>query len=161
MWTLFDFTKHGKLLGTLKTFDTEFQKPIVRVSILGTLNGWKIVLYVFVVFIYFSDYFYIILWHCNLPKFQAREKDATEYQQQVGNKIAECLRDLIAPFFLRRTKAEVFKTKSEADVEETRYKYVPSQQIFYWFRVIFTLVVIKLHPISGDVFDDFCRLSIE
>lgn len=45
---------------------------------------------------------------------QAREKDATEYQQQVGNKIAETLRKLIAPYFLRRTKAEVFNTDKKS-----------------------------------------------
>ncbi|XP_057312734.1 DNA excision repair protein ERCC-6-like [Hydractinia symbiolongicarpus] len=68
LWSLFDFTQQGRLLGTKKTFDTEFQRPIVR----------------------------------------AREKDATGYEQEVGNKIAESLRLLIQPYFLRRTKAEVF-----------------------------------------------------
>ncbi|XP_066919121.1 DNA excision repair protein ERCC-6-like [Clytia hemisphaerica] len=79
MWSLFDFTQQGQLLGTRKTFDTEFQKPIVR----------------------------------------AREKDANEYQQQVGNKIAETLRKLIAPYFLRRTKAEVFNLNKLDDEPST------------------------------------------
>ena len=46
---------------------------------------------------------------------KAREKDATEYQQQVGNKIAATLRKLIAPYFLRRTKAEVFNTDKKSN----------------------------------------------
>lgn len=79
LWSLFDFTQQGRLLGTKKTFDTEFQRPIVR----------------------------------------AREKDATGYEQEVGNKIAESLRLLIHPYFLRRTKAEVFSnTKNENSNKE-------------------------------------------
>lgn len=50
---------------------------------------------------------------------QAREKDATGYEQEVGNKIAESLRLLIHPYFLRRTKAEVFSnTKNENSNKE-------------------------------------------
>ena len=33
LWSLVDFVTEGKLLGTLKTFKTEFENPIVRVSV--------------------------------------------------------------------------------------------------------------------------------
>ena len=33
LWSLVDFVTEGKLLGTLKTFKTEFEIPIVRVSV--------------------------------------------------------------------------------------------------------------------------------
>ena len=68
MWSLFDFTHQGDLLGTRKTFETEFAKPITR----------------------------------------AREKDANAYSQQVGNQMSEQLREIIRPYFLRRTKADIF-----------------------------------------------------
>ena len=69
------------------------------------LNPENICLYFAIKFEHFNSVFYD----------QAREKDATEYQQQVGNKIAETLRKLIAPYFLRRTKAEVFNLNKPDD----------------------------------------------
>ena len=30
MWALFDWTHHGMLLGTARTFQTEYNKPITR-----------------------------------------------------------------------------------------------------------------------------------
>uniref|UniRef100_A0AAY4AI84 DNA excision repair protein ERCC-6-like n=1 Tax=Denticeps clupeoides TaxID=299321 RepID=A0AAY4AI84_9TELE len=67
MWALFDFACQGSLLGTSKTFKTEYENPITR----------------------------------------AREKDATAGEKALGLKISENLMNLINPYFLRRTKAEV------------------------------------------------------
>ena len=64
--------------------------------------------------------FILFLRKANVVIFcQAREKDASEYQQQVGNKIAETLRKLIAPYFLRRTKAEVFNVNKKQILNDT------------------------------------------
>ena len=38
---------------------------------------------------------------------QAREKDATVGEKRLGMEMAESLKRIIAPYFLRRTKAEV------------------------------------------------------
>ena len=38
---------------------------------------------------------------------QARQKDATANEQRLGHEIALNLQEIIAPFFLRRTKDEV------------------------------------------------------
>jgi len=42
------------------------------------------------------------MWRC-----QAREKDATVGEKKLGLEMAETLKEMITPFFLRRTKAEV------------------------------------------------------
>jgi SNF2 family DNA or RNA helicase len=99
MWALFDWTHQGKiwfafflaflffvlccagsLLGTRKTFNMEYENPIVR----------------------------------------AREKDATAGQQKLGQHIAQSLQKIIAPYFLRRTKADV--KKNEAVKKEEKMK---------------------------------------
>ncbi|XP_072532741.1 DNA excision repair protein ERCC-6-like [Salminus brasiliensis] len=74
MWALFDFACQGALLGTAKTFKTEYENPITR----------------------------------------AREKDATPGEKALGLKISQNLMDLIRPYFLRRTKAEVQNRKQNA-----------------------------------------------
>ncbi|XP_022522862.2 DNA excision repair protein ERCC-6-like isoform X2 [Astyanax mexicanus] len=74
MWALFDFACQGALLGTAKTFKTEYENPITR----------------------------------------AREKDATPGEKTLGLKISQNLMDLIRPYFLRRTKAEVQQKKQNA-----------------------------------------------
>ena len=50
--------------------------------------------------------------------FQAREKDATQYEQEVGNKMAATLRILLQPYFLRRTKDSILKTNKENEHKE-------------------------------------------
>ncbi|XP_033628161.1 DNA excision repair protein ERCC-6-like isoform X1 [Asterias rubens] len=45
------------------------------------------------------------------PITRAREKDATAGERCLGNQMAESLRELIAPYFLRRTKADVIKRR--------------------------------------------------
>ncbi|XP_044053386.1 DNA excision repair protein ERCC-6-like isoform X2 [Siniperca chuatsi] len=71
MWALFDFACHGTLLGTSKTFKTEYENPITR----------------------------------------AREKDATPGEKVLGSRMSENLMTIIKPYFLRRTKSEVQKSK--------------------------------------------------
>ena len=44
---------------------------------------------------------------------QARQKDATAGEQRYGNVIATSLREMMAPYFLRRTKGEVSAKKRE------------------------------------------------
>ncbi|TRY81563.1 hypothetical protein DNTS_012083 [Danionella cerebrum] len=71
MWALFDFACQGSLLGTSKTFKTEYENPITR----------------------------------------AREKDATPGEKALGLRISQNLMDIIKPYFLRRTKADVQQQK--------------------------------------------------
>ncbi|XP_043094080.1 DNA excision repair protein ERCC-6-like [Puntigrus tetrazona] len=73
MWALFDFACQGSLLGTSKTFKTEYENPITR----------------------------------------AREKDATPGEKALGLKISQNLMDIIQPYFLRRTKADVQHKKQK------------------------------------------------
>lgn len=72
MWSLFDFACQGTLLGTAKTFKTEYENPITR----------------------------------------AREKDATPGEKALGSRMSENLMAIIKPYFLRRTKSEVQKNKT-------------------------------------------------
>lgn len=72
MWALFDFACQGTLLGTAKTFKTEYENPITR----------------------------------------AREKDATPGEKVLGSRMSETLMAIIKPYFLRRTKSEVQKNKT-------------------------------------------------
>uniref|UniRef100_A0A8C2IB17 DNA excision repair protein ERCC-6-like n=1 Tax=Cyprinus carpio TaxID=7962 RepID=A0A8C2IB17_CYPCA len=75
MWALFDFACHGSLLGTSKTFKTEYENPITR----------------------------------------AREKDATPGEKALGLRISQNLMDIITPYFLRRTKADVQQKKQKRE----------------------------------------------
>ena len=45
---------------------------------------------------------------------QAREKDATVGEKKLGLEMAQTLKGMIAPYFLRRTKAEVKQREKEA-----------------------------------------------
>ncbi|XP_059404484.1 DNA excision repair protein ERCC-6-like [Carassius carassius] len=75
MWALFEFACQGSLLGTYKTFKTEYENPITR----------------------------------------AREKDATPGEKALGLKISQNLIDIIKPYFLRRTKADVQHKKDKRE----------------------------------------------
>ncbi|KAI7813669.1 DNA excision repair protein ERCC-6-like [Triplophysa rosa] len=90
MWALFDFACHGSLLGTSKTFKTEYENPITR----------------------------------------AREKDATPGEKALGLRISQNLMDIIKPYFLRRTKAEVQNKKErhckEANQDEDQENKCPN-----------------------------------
>lgn len=76
MWALFDFACQGSLLGTYKTFKTQYENPITR----------------------------------------AREKDSTPGEKVLGLKMSQNLMDIIAPYFLRRTKADVQRNDKEDQV---------------------------------------------
>ncbi|KAF6777855.1 hypothetical protein AHF37_03062 [Paragonimus kellicotti] len=67
LWSLYNCTHSGRLLGRLQTFSVEYEKPITR----------------------------------------AREKDASRAERVHGQLMAQSLRRLIDPYFLRRTKAEI------------------------------------------------------
>uniref|UniRef100_A0A1E1XLP0 DNA repair and recombination protein RAD54-like n=2 Tax=Amblyomma sculptum TaxID=1581419 RepID=A0A1E1XLP0_AMBSC len=71
LWSLFNFTHQGGLVGSLATFKRQYETPINR----------------------------------------AREKDATAGERLLGKEMSAQLRDLIQPYFLRRTKAEVLEDK--------------------------------------------------
>ncbi|XP_075553346.1 DNA excision repair protein ERCC-6-like [Dermacentor variabilis] len=52
------------------------------------------------------------------PINRAREKDATTGERLLGATIADQLRNLIKPYFLRRTKAEVLENKENSEGDE-------------------------------------------
>uniref|UniRef100_A0A671N9D4 DNA excision repair protein ERCC-6-like n=1 Tax=Sinocyclocheilus anshuiensis TaxID=1608454 RepID=A0A671N9D4_9TELE len=74
-WALFEFACQGSLLGTYKTFKTEYKNPITR----------------------------------------AREKDATPGEKALGLRISQNFMDIIKPYFLRRTKADVQHKKHKRE----------------------------------------------
>uniref|UniRef100_T1E1A5 DNA repair and recombination protein RAD54-like n=1 Tax=Cupiennius salei TaxID=6928 RepID=T1E1A5_CUPSA len=49
------------------------------------------------------------------PITRSREKDATAGEKRLGTEMAENLKSLIRPYFLRRTKDEIWKKKRDAD----------------------------------------------
>ncbi|XP_062845103.1 DNA excision repair protein ERCC-6-like [Trichomycterus rosablanca] len=87
MWALFDFACQGALLGSAKTFKTEYENPITR----------------------------------------AREKDATPGEKALGLKISLNLTELIKPYFLRRTKAEV-QSRKQMVLKESREQEVQGEE---------------------------------
>ena len=48
---------------------------------------------------------------------QAREKDATIGDKRLGMEMAESLKRIIAPYFLRRTKAEVKNSENKENTD--------------------------------------------
>ncbi len=50
---------------------------------------------------------------CLLTK--SREKDATAGEKRLGTEMVESLKSLINPYFLRRTKDEIWKKKADTD----------------------------------------------
>ncbi|TGZ62297.1 hypothetical protein CRM22_007509 [Opisthorchis felineus] len=67
LWSLYNCTHSGRLLGRMQTFKNEYEKPIRR----------------------------------------AREKDASRAERAHGQLMAQSLRRIIDPYFLRRTKDEI------------------------------------------------------
>ncbi|KAG5450515.1 DNA excision repair protein ERCC-6-like [Clonorchis sinensis] len=67
LWSLYNCTHSGRLLGRMQTFKNEYEKPIKR----------------------------------------AREKDASRAERAHGQLMAQSLRRIIDPYFLRRTKEEI------------------------------------------------------
>uniref|UniRef100_A0A6B2KWX3 DNA excision repair protein ERCC-6-like n=1 Tax=Arcella intermedia TaxID=1963864 RepID=A0A6B2KWX3_9EUKA len=68
-WALFDYVCNGTLLGSLRTFIAEFDKPISA----------------------------------------GNDREASATEKNRGAAVAQKLRNIVAPHFLRRTKAEVLK----------------------------------------------------
>lgn len=78
----------GKVLGDLKTFKTEFEEVILRVGLA-----------------------------VESPDLQGSDRLATPETKSIGASVAEALRELIRPFFLRREKKEILElTKKKKDL---------------------------------------------
>ena len=72
LWSIMDWACQGKLLGTKKAFQVEFEDNIIRGS----------------------------------------DKQASDFEKELGSKIAETLRDLITPHILRREKKDYLEKTS-------------------------------------------------
>ena len=55
----------------------------------------------------------------HLPR-RGRERDAKPGEREMGVQLAKQLKDMIAPYFLRRTKAEVFRSGTGPKIEVSR-----------------------------------------
>ncbi|KAF5880165.1 DNA excision repair protein ERCC-6-like, partial [Clarias magur] len=127
MWALFDFACKGALLGSSKTFKTEYENPITR----------------------------------------AREKDATPGEKALGLKISQNLTELIRPYFLRRTKAEVqnrkqlaHRNKEEAqDQEVWNQQSAMVKQIPSLTRKTDLIVWTYLSEVQEDIYRQFISLD--
>ncbi|KAK3508889.1 hypothetical protein QTP70_012659 [Hemibagrus guttatus] len=127
MWALFDFACQGALLGSAKTFKTEYENPITR----------------------------------------AREKDATPGEKALGLKISQNLTELIKPYFLRRTKAEVqnMKQLEHRAEEEDQKQEVQNQksarvnEIPSLTRKTDLIVWTYLSDVQEDVYRQFISLD--
>lgn len=100
LWSIFNFTMQGGLLGTYTTFNRSYEKPI-------TLS---------------------------------RQKDASDHQKILGNKIAKSLREIIDPYLLRRTKEQIFNINSEpsgqpANGEQDSKRLPPKYDWCVWIRM--------------------------
>lgn len=127
MWALFDFACQGSLLGTSKTFKTEYENPITR----------------------------------------AREKDATPGEKALGLKISQNLMDIIKPYFLRRTKADVQHKKQKreggSDDEEDQENKCPNAnngaEMPSLTRKNDLIVWTYLSSVQEDIYNQFISLD--
>eukprot|EP00794_Sanderia_malayensis_P018573 gene18573-20435_t len=122
LWSLVDFITKGGLLGTSKTFKTEFETPIVR----------------------------------------ARERDATDYEKKMGNQISATLTRMIKPFFLQRTKKEVFgnvKEDDEPDCNANEVDNVCKKQDFDMTEKRDIIIWLFLTEIQLDIYKNFLQLD--
>ena len=62
-------------------------------------------------------------------EFQARERDATAGERKLGMEMAESLKKIIAPYFLRRTKAEVTNKGVKRECKEDRQDDPQDQRV--------------------------------
>ncbi|CAH8487646.1 unnamed protein product [Schistosoma turkestanicum] len=111
LWSLYNVTHRGRLLGTQKTFSIEYDKPITR----------------------------------------GREKDATRAEKVHGQLMAESLRRIIDPYFLRRTKSEVLSQKYNTNSMVLMKNKMPRKtEIVIW---------IYLSSIQESTYRDFLQLD--
>ena len=107
LWSIFNFTMQGSLLGTYTTFNRTFEKPITK----------------------------------------SRQKDATEREKILGNKIAKSLRDIYEPFLLRRTKEKIFGIQSEPVALNADSKQLPPK--YDW------CIWIRMNEVQIKLYQDF------
>ncbi|CAH8524595.1 unnamed protein product [Heterobilharzia americana] len=111
LWSLYNVTHRGQLLGTQKTFSMEYDKPISR----------------------------------------GREKDASRAEKVHGQLMAESLRRIIDPYFLRRTKAEVLSKNYNMNAVVPIKDVMPRKtEIVLW---------IYLSSIQESIYQDFLQLD--
>ncbi|KAH8859472.1 DNA excision repair protein ERCC-6-like [Schistosoma japonicum] len=111
LWSLYNVTHRGRLLGTQKTFSIEYDKPITR----------------------------------------GREKDATRAEKVHGQLMAESLRRIIDPYFLRRTKSEVLSQKHNMNAVVPMKDKIPRKtEIVLW---------VYLSSIQESTYRDFLQLD--
>ncbi|CAH8520084.1 unnamed protein product [Schistosoma rodhaini] len=111
LWSLYNVTHRGRLLGTQKTFSIEYDKPITR----------------------------------------GRERDATRAEKVHGQLMAESLRRIIDPYFLRRTKSEVLSQQYNMNaVVPIKDKMPRKTEIVLW---------VYLSSIQESTYRDFLQLD--
>ncbi|XP_063964161.1 DNA excision repair protein ERCC-6-like [Lytechinus pictus] len=101
------------------------------------------------------------------PITRAREKDATASEKLLGNEMAESLRLLIAPYFLRRTKADVLENKKESNQDDldseasgsTRGSLSPDNVIPSLTRKNDLIVWLSLTDTQINIYKDFISLD--
>ncbi|TPP65417.1 DNA excision repair protein ERCC-6 [Fasciola gigantica] len=121
LWSLYNCTHAGRLLGRMQTFQMEYEKPITR----------------------------------------AREKDATRAERAHGSLMAQSLRKLIDPYFLRRTKTDVLSTVDKSsDQLETSISQLAGLQLNERMPKKTELVVwLYLRKIQERSYRDFLQLD--
>lgn len=111
LWSLYNVTHRGRLLGTQKTFSIEYDKPITR----------------------------------------GRERDASRAEKVHGQLMAESLRRIIDPYFLRRTKSEVLSQQYNMNAAVPIKDKMPRKtEIVLW---------VYLSSIQESTYRDFLQLD--
>ncbi|ESO97957.1 hypothetical protein LOTGIDRAFT_104127, partial [Lottia gigantea] len=92
------------------------------------------------------------------PITRSREKDATVNEKKLGQEISEALKKIIAPFFLRRTKAEVQAKKNER-LEGNEKEQRKSAQMPNLTRKNELVIWLYLTQTQQKIYEDFLELD--
>ncbi|KAK0043897.1 DNA excision repair protein ERCC-6 [Biomphalaria pfeifferi] len=87
------------------------------------------------------------------PIIRAREKDATMVEKKLGQEMAETLKNIIKPYFLRRTKAEV-QAKKDSHQGDSKSLQMPSLT-----RKNDLVIWLKLTETQQKIYQDFLSLD--
>eukprot|EP00794_Sanderia_malayensis_P019721 gene19721-21667_t len=96
------------------------------------------------------------------PIVRARERDATDYEKKMGNQISATLTRMIKPFFLQRTKKEVFgnvKEDDEPDCNANEVDNVCKKQDFDMTEKRDIIIWLFLTEIQLDIYKNFLQLD--
>ncbi|KAH9512905.1 DNA excision repair protein ERCC-6-like [Bulinus truncatus] len=88
------------------------------------------------------------------PIIRARERDSTAVEKKLGQEMSEILKKIIKPYFLRRTKAEVQRSRKDSLQDDSKSLQMPSLT-----RKNDLVIWLKLTETQQKIYQDFLALD--